>query len=96
MIIKSAEYIEDYKIKVTFKDGLVKIADFKPFLTKTQHPEIKKFLDKELFKTFYIEHNCLRWHGNQFDIGAVSIYNGEFDAKKHKRRKSQKQNVLTK
>jgi len=81
MIIVKAEYIEDYKIRVVFKDGTIKIADFKPFLSKTHLWQVKKFLDKELFKKFKVEYGVLRWGDNQFDIGPASIYNGDFDIK---------------
>ncbi|MCK5074485.1 MAG: DUF2442 domain-containing protein [Bacteriovoracaceae bacterium] len=66
IIISKAEYIAPYKIKINFKDGTKQIVDFDPFLSKSKNPEIKKYLDVDLFKTFKIIDGDLNW--NDFDL----------------------------
>jgi hypothetical protein len=90
-MIEKAKYISEYKIEVTFKDGLVKLIDLKPFLSQSKHHLVKKFLDIELFKKFRIEHGALAWGDNEFDISPISIYRGDFDAKPVKLKKSKNQ-----
>jgi len=91
-MIQFAEYIADYKIKVTFIDGAIRKIDLKPFLLKSIHPLVRKYLDVDLFKKFKIEQSALCWGENEFDINPMSIYNGDFDIKtrKHKVKKHKK------
>ncbi len=41
--IDSAKYLSDYVIRIKFSDGIEKLVDFKPFLSKSLHPSIKKY-----------------------------------------------------
>ncbi len=81
-MIAKVKYIEDYKLKVTFNDGLVKSIDLQEFLEDSTHPLITKFREKELFKQFYIEYGVLSWGDNEFDLDPMSIYKGDFDIEK--------------
>ena len=47
--IDSAKYLSDYVIRIIFNDGNERLVDFKPFLTKSLHPTIKKYLDENKF-----------------------------------------------
>ncbi|MFI0348774.1 MAG: DUF2442 domain-containing protein, partial [Chthoniobacterales bacterium] len=42
--IQTADYQPDYKLHIHFNDGEDKTVDFKPFLTQSQHPSIRAFL----------------------------------------------------
>lgn len=64
--IVKANLISDYKIEVTFSDGKTKTIDFEPFLSKCQHPLIRKYLNPNTFKQFKIVHGNLNW--NDFDM----------------------------
>lgn len=79
-IIK-VEYIKDYKIKVTFADGVVKIADFENFITNSDVPMTNQFKDKERFKKVCIDCGHLTWENGQMDIASWSVYNGRYDVK---------------
>ena len=46
--IGAAKYIGDYAIRIKFKDGTEKLVDFKPFLNKSQHPAINKYLKEDV------------------------------------------------
>jgi hypothetical protein len=54
-MIRKAEYIKDYQIRVYFTDGENRTIDLFSFLSASNHPLINKFLDIELFKQFHIE-----------------------------------------
>lgn len=79
-MIKKAEYIKDYQIKVYFIDGKIRTIDLFNFLSTSNHPLISKFLDMELFKQFRIEMGTLCWGDNEFDLNPISIYKGKYDA----------------
>lgn len=64
--VENAEYVTDYKIEVSFSDGLKSIVNFLPFLEKSNHPDINKYLDLKLFKEFKISEGNLNW--NDFDL----------------------------
>ena len=53
-------------------------------MSKSKHPLIRKFLNKNLFKDFRIEDGTLCWGDNEFDINPHNIRNGIYDAKKMK------------
>jgi hypothetical protein len=69
--IEEAKYVDDYKIYLKFNDGKENILDFKNFIFSSQHPEIKKYQDKNLFKNFNLEHGEIEW--NDYDL-AFPIY----------------------
>ena len=73
----SANYIGDYAIRVSFNDGTVRLIDFKPFLSKSLHPSIKKYQDKNLFRQFKIASGNINW--NDFDLifPIEDLYKGE-------------------
>ena len=64
--IISATYTSGYVIKISFSDSTEKSVDFKPFLTKSLHPSISKYLDERLFKNFQISDGNLNW--NDYDL----------------------------
>ena len=41
--IEKAHYVDGYKIYLKFNDGKENTLDFKNFIFKSQHPEIKKY-----------------------------------------------------
>ena len=55
-----------YVLEISFADGKKTVIDFEPFLTQSQHPEIRKYLDVELFSQFKIEDSDLMW--GDFDM----------------------------
>ena len=51
----------DYKLHIHFNDGADRTADFKPFLSQSQHPGIRVFLQPEKFQGFCVAHGDLIW-----------------------------------
>ena len=75
--IVDAEYLDNYLIKIKFNNNLQKIVDFGPFLLKSFHPDIKKYLDKELFKKFAIVGGNLNWNDYDMIFPLDDLYNGK-------------------
>jgi hypothetical protein len=74
--IELAKYIGDYAIRITFNDGNEKLVDFKPFLTKSLHPSISKYLDESLFKQFEIVNGNLNWNDYDLIFPIHDLYEG--------------------
>jgi len=64
--IKSAHYIGDYAIRLSFNDGTKKLVDFKPFLEQSSHPDVRKYFNEKEFTSFKIVDGNLDW--NDFDL----------------------------
>ena len=43
--IKKVELVKGFTLKITFNDEITRVLDFSDFLKKSQHPEIKKYLE---------------------------------------------------
>lgn len=76
--VVEAEYISDYKIRIKFNDGVVKIVDLESY---TKRGGIFSDLkNKEFFKKFFIDLNTLCWP-NGADIAPERLYEiGEEEA----------------
>ncbi|MBN1349579.1 DUF2442 domain-containing protein [candidate division KSB1 bacterium] len=64
--IHAAKYIGDDALRIQFNNGFERLVDFKPFLLKSHHPSISKYLDEEKFKQFKIIDGNLNW--NDYDL----------------------------
>jgi ribosomal protein S4E len=69
--IKEAKYIDGYRIYLKFNDGKEKTLDFKNFILSSQHSEIKKYKNKDLFQNFNFEYGEIEW--NDYDL-VFSVY----------------------
>ena len=78
--IDSAKYLSDYAIRIRFNDGNERLVDFKPFLSKSLHPSIKKYLDESKFSSFSLADGNLNW--NDFDLifPISDLYKGQIGA----------------
>lgn len=74
--IDSAKYLSDYAIRIKFSDGSEKLVDFKPFLSKTLHPSIKKYLDENEFSNFSLSDGNLNWNDYDLIFPISDLYNG--------------------
>jgi len=75
----AANYIGDYAIRILFTDGNEKVVDFKPFLTKSLHPSISRYLDESLFKQFKISNGNLNWNDYDLIFPILNLYDGIID-----------------
>lgn len=70
MEIIRAEYIDGYRLKMTFDNGEIKIADFESFLIG---PVFQPLKDIEYFKRFSIPFNTVQWE-NGADFAPEFLY----------------------
>ncbi|MBU0487440.1 MAG: DUF2442 domain-containing protein [Bacteroidetes bacterium] len=78
--IDSAKYLSDYAIRVKFSDGNERLVDFKPFLSKSLHPSIKKYLDEDQFSNFKLTDGNLIWNDYEMIFPIWDLYNGKIEA----------------
>lgn len=78
MIIKlnKAEYLNGYKIKLTFQDHKTRTIDFRHFLENAQNPMTRKYLDINKFKEFSIEYGDLVWNDYELCFPIADLYQG--------------------
>lgn len=77
--ITIANYIGDYAIRIKFKDGTERLVDFKPFLNKSHHPSIKKYLKEDLFLKFNIVEGNLNWNDYDLIFPIWDLYEGNIE-----------------
>ncbi len=75
--VENAVYLSDYAIRLTFNDGNEKLVDFKPFLTKSKHPSIKKYLIEHHFKQYKIVDGNLMWNDYDLIFPVSDLYSGK-------------------
>lgn len=78
--IDSARYLSDYAIRILFNDGTEKLVDFKPFLSKSLHPSIKKYLDEKMFSNFILTDGNLNWNDYELIFPIWDLYNGQIES----------------
>lgn len=76
--IINAEYIKDYKINFLFSDGVVRIIDFTNFLQKAKNPLTRKYLNKQLFKSYSIEYGDIIWNDYEMCFQIWDLHEGLF------------------
>ncbi len=74
--IAEAKLLENYRIQLTFSDGLNRIIDFGPFLRNSAHPDIRKYLDPRQFEGFTIESGDLVWNDYELCFPLGDLYEG--------------------
>jgi hypothetical protein len=78
--IDSAKYLSDYVIRIRFSNGKERLVDFKPFLSKSLHPSIKKYLDENRFSNFTLTDGNLNWNDYDLIFPLSDLYNGQIGA----------------
>lgn len=71
--VKEAEYLEDYKIKLTFDDGKSGIVDLKQTIFNDHREIFKSLRDKSYFKSFQLDTWTLTWD-NGVDLSPEFLY----------------------
>jgi hypothetical protein len=75
--IEKAVYIDNYKIKLEFSDGLSRIVDFKEFLSSARNPMTTKYLDKKEFRNFRLEHGDIVWNDYELCFPIWDLHEGK-------------------
>jgi hypothetical protein len=77
VVVRKATYLGDYVIRLLFSDKTERAVDFRPFLRRSSHPAVKKYLKEELFKDFKIMHGNLNWNDYDLIFPIDDLYNGK-------------------
>jgi len=77
IVIKSAQYIGDFAIRIFFSDGFNRLDDFKSFLESTLHPSIQKYLDEDKFKDYQIVDRNINWNDYDMIFPIDDLYHGK-------------------
>jgi hypothetical protein len=75
--ITDVAHVGDYRLKITFNDGHVSVVDFEPFLSKSHHPAIRKYLEKKTFLKWTFEHGDVHWNDYDLIFPIADLYAGE-------------------
>ena len=74
--IDKAVYLDGYKIKFDFSDGVNQTIDFKGFLENAKNPMTKKYMDKDKFKDFTIEYGDIVWNDYELCFPIWDLHEG--------------------
>jgi hypothetical protein len=75
--INVAQYVDGYKLQLLFNDGTKRLVDFEPFLSKSKHPDVRKYLNLNNFKSFSIVDGDLDWNDFELCFPIYDLYKGE-------------------
>jgi hypothetical protein len=75
--VKEAEFEGSYKITLFFSDGTSQLVDIGPFLEKSKHPFIRKYLDLNKFKNFKIIDGNLNWNDYDLIFPVADLHEGK-------------------
>jgi len=75
--INKASYLENYKIKFSFSDGVERIIDFFPFLNTARNPMTKKYLDIKLFKNYTLKYGDIIWNDYEMCFPVWELHEGK-------------------
>ncbi len=78
--IDSAKYLSDYAVRIRFNNGNERLVDFKPFLSKSLHPSIKKYMDESKFSSFSLTDGNLNWNDYDLIFPIADLYKGRIEA----------------
>ncbi len=77
--IDTANYLGDYSVQIRFNDGTERFIDFKPFLSKSLHPSIKKYLNENYFSKFQLIDGNLNWNDYDLIFPIWDLYSGKIE-----------------
>lgn len=77
--IVSAEPAGDLCLRLRFDDGTEQVVDFKPFLSRSVHPDIRAYLDPERFAAFRIEYGELVWGDYDLCFPVIDLYRNQLE-----------------
>lgn len=78
--VTKAHYLGNYVIGIEFNDGTYREVNFKPFLCKAQHPDIRKYLDEKRFAKFEVVDGNLNWNDYEMIFPVWDLYQGKIEA----------------
>ncbi|WP_295427676.1 DUF2442 domain-containing protein [uncultured Thiodictyon sp.] len=77
--IIAADLVGDYRIRLGFDDGTEQTVDFRPFLTGSLHPDIRRWLDPAQFSDFRIAYGELVWGDYDLCFPVIDLYRNDLE-----------------
>ncbi len=77
LALEKAEYLGEYQLRLHFRDGHAQSVDFQPCLSASSHPDVRKYLDKERFVQYAVQHGDLVWGDYEMLFPLADLYRGE-------------------
>ena len=74
--IEKVDYVDGYKLLLTFNDAKKVVVDFGRFISNSAHPEIKKYRDLDLFKSYTLREGDLEWNDYELAFPVYDLYQG--------------------
>ncbi|MCF7817634.1 MAG: DUF2442 domain-containing protein [Kiritimatiellales bacterium] len=78
--VTGAHWLSGYVLEIVFSDGLSRTVDFEPFLSESVQPDIRKYMNVEMFKTFSIRFGNLVWNDYDMCFPIEDLYSGTISA----------------
>ena len=75
--VEKAEYIDGYRLSLTFNDAKKIVVDFGHFILSSGHPDIKKYRDLNLFKSYTLNEGDLEWNDYELAFPVCDLYRGD-------------------
>ena len=75
--IKTAVYIEGYKLRLLFSDNKERVVDFAPFLHDARNPAVWKYRQLNDFKNFTVAYGDLFWNDYDLCFPIADLYEGQ-------------------
>ncbi len=77
--IITATQTGEYRIRLVFDDNSVQEVDFKPFLTRSHHPDIRAYLEPDRFAGFRVEYGELVWGDYELCFPIINLYRNKIE-----------------
>ena len=74
VLIRAADYVEDYKIHVTFSSGESGTIDFREVIYNDKRPIFRELNDIAKFRQFKVDFDTIVWE-NGLDLAPEFLYN---------------------
>ena len=71
--------VGEYRLQLTFDDGVQHTVDFMPFLIHAHHPDIRAYLDFAKFLSYRIEYGELVLADYDLCFPIIDLYRNELD-----------------
>lgn len=77
--LASVEQVGDLQLRLSFSDGREQTIDFRPFLSHSQHPDLRVYLDPDRFAAFRIEYGDLVWGDYDLCFPVIDLYRNDLE-----------------
>ena len=74
--IEAAKPEHGHALNLRFNDGACRTIDFAPFLSRSQHPQIRSFIEPAKFASLRVEHGDLVWGDYDLYFPIADLYAG--------------------